>query len=310
MHIDSLRIFRDLVQTGSFSEAARRNHISQSAVSQQIRSIEKRLGVQLVERTNQGLNLTPEGRIFLQGSEQIGVIFDQTVERIEKLKGQIRGTLRVATVLSIGLHELPPHVRKFREMYPEAVLEVIYRKASQVYADVQDGAADLGLVAFPKLRRGLSAQIYAKDRLVVVCAPGHALAPRSYVKLADLQGLDFVAFEPDAPTHQALDRIFKIEHMEVNRTMKFDNIETVKRAVEIENGVSIVPLRAVAREVERGTLTALEIRAPAMEIWRPLGIIRRRSKAISPPMRAFIDLLMESEEDRVAGPKKRNRTSE
>ncbi len=297
VHIDSLKIFRDLVQTGSFSETAKRHQVTQSAISQQIRSAEKRLGAQLVERTNQGVRLTPEGQVFLEACEQISPLFDQAVQRIARLHGQIKGTLKIATVLTIGLHELPPHVKRFREQFQEAVLEVNYRKASQVYSEVLDGVADLGLVAFPKLRRGLAVQVYAKDRLGVICAPSHPLAQRRYLKLSDLNGLDFVAFEPDAPTRQALDRIMRIERVAVNRTMEFDNIETVKRAVEIESGISIVPLRSVAREVERGTLMAVEIRGPATGIWRPLGIIRRRNKAVTPPMRAFIDLILAGERE-------------
>jgi DNA-binding transcriptional LysR family regulator len=295
VHFDSLKIFTDLVHTGSFSEAARRSQVTQSAVSQQIRSLEKRLGAQLFERTSHATTPTPEGRVLLEACEQITRLYDDARSRIAEMKSTVQGSLSIATVLSIGLHELPPHIRSFREKYPEAVVEVSYRRASQVYGDVLEGAADLGLVAYPKTRRGLTTHVYARDRLCVICNPAHPLASRKSLRLPELEGAAFIAFEPDAPTRQAIDRVFKIENVHVKRVLEFDNIETVKRAVEIEASVSIVPQRTVRQEVQRGTLCALEIKAPAEEIWRPLGVLRRRSKAVTPAMRAFMHLLEEEE---------------
>ncbi|MBP7950136.1 MAG: LysR family transcriptional regulator [Verrucomicrobiales bacterium] len=295
MHIESLQVFCDLANTGTFSEAAARNHITQSAVSQQIRSLEKRLGSQLLERTNHGVDLTPEGRVLLEAARRITEVYSDAAKQIERMRGKIAGTVRVATVYSIGLHELPPHVRRFREKHPEAQVEIRYRKSGQVYQDVSLGTVDIGLVAFPKARRGLAVDVYAVDQLVVICNPSHPFARKKSVRFSDLSGQNFVAFEPDTPTRQALDRLLKAHQVVIRRTMEFDNVETVKRAVEVEDAISIVPRRAVSREVASGTLRILAVGDHSDEARRPLGALRRRSRALTPPVQAFLEELRQGE---------------
>jgi len=289
MQIQSLKIFCDLVGSGSFSRAAELNGITQSAVSQQVRALEEKYQVQLLERSRRQVIPTPEGRAFLQTSREILGSLESLEQRLERLRQQVAGRLRLCSVLSIGLHELPGCLRQFREYFPEVEVEVHYRRSAQVYAAVQDGSADLGLVAYPVPRRGLDFQTWWKDRLVLVCPPGHALAARHSVRFADLHGERFIAFESDLPTRKFLDRRFKESKVKIKNVMELDNIETLKRTVENENAISILPETSVKAEVRSGALRTVPIRAP--DLWRPLGVLIKKSAAPSPARREFLRIL-------------------
>lgn len=289
MQIESFKVFCDLVDTASFSEAAARNGVTQSAVSQQIRALEKRFGVSFFERGKKNFAITPEGQVFDEAARSIVAVYGGIGDRLQDLQNRIEGTLRIATIYSIGLHELPPLIEEFRSRFPSVRLEVDYRRANQVYVDVTEGQADLGLVAYPKARKGVVTDVFSRDRLVVVCGAGHPLAGRKRLRLQDLDGQKFIAFSSDLPTRRALDRILRDGGLSITPVMEFDEIETVKRAVEVEGGVSIVPVDAVRREVAAGVLSASEV--GGAEMWRPLGIVKERTRAVSPAMREFLHML-------------------
>ena len=128
-----------------------------------------------------------------------------------------------------------------------------------------------------------------KDALVVICHPQHPLAKNRSVKLSQLTGRKFIGFEPDIPTRKAIGKIFKENGVEVETVMEFDNIETVKRAVEIEAGISIVPQATVAQEVAKQTL--VELRIEGVELYRPLAAIYKKTKVLSPAMKQFLQIL-------------------
>jgi len=289
MHIQSFRVFSNLAETSSFSKAAQMNGITQSAVSQQVRSLEKRFRVKLIERGRKNFSLTPEGRAFLQASHQVMSIIEDLEGRIHNLQNLVAGELCISTIFSIGLHELPQYLKIFRQVHPPLDVRVEYRRPSEVYLSVLDGRADIGLVAYPSPRRGLKAMTFWSDRLVLICSPSHPLASRRKIPLSALQDEKFIAFEPDLPTRREVDRKLRSEGVKVKLVLEFDNIETVKRAVEIENGVSIVPEAAVRDKVEAGVLAAVELSDPSLR--RPLGALIRRSARISPALREFLALL-------------------
>ncbi len=289
MNIETFQIFCDLVETTSFSEAAERNGISQSAVSQQMRALEDRFGVTLVERGRRNFAVTPEGEVFLKAARDILDVYQGIEQELGAMRDVVAGKLTIATVYSIGFHELPPYVERFREQFPEVDLQVHYRRANQVYADVSENHADLGLVAYPQEKKGVEIEPAWKDRLVIICPPQHPLAKKKSLELKAIDGQRFISFEPDLPTRKAIDGMFNHADVKVKEVVEFDNIETVKRGVLIENAISIVPSESVRSEVESGTLVQIPI--DGKFIWRPLGIVRRRTKAITPAMREMIQIL-------------------
>ncbi len=185
------------------------------------------------------------------------------------------------------------YLKTFQQAHPQVDVRVEYRRSSEVYLSVLDGRADIGLVAYPSPRRGLRTVTFWSDRLVLICSPSHTLASRRRIPLSALQGEKFIAFSPDLPTRREIDRKLRSEGVKVKLVLEFDSIETVKRAVEIENGVSIVPEKAVRDEVEAGLLATVAFTEP--ELQRPLGVLIRRSARVSPALREFLALLEQSD---------------
>ena len=294
MQILLFQVFRDLAETASFSQSARRNAITQSAVSQQVKALERRFGVRLIERGKKNFSLTKEGRVFLGAAREVLAVVEGLDARLRELREEVSGDLRLAAVLSVGLHELPPFTRQFAGLYPQVKIHTDSLRSSEVYAAVLAGQVDAGLVAYPAARRGLQAELLWRDRLVVVCSPSHRLARRTQVALADLAGEKFIAFATDLPTRKAVDRAFRSAGVMMRPEREFDNIETVKRTVEIDGAVSILPETTLVNERRAGSLIPVEITSP--EMWRPVGIITRRNRAGSSALRRFVELLQGGQE--------------
>ncbi len=294
MQVESFKVFRDLVETQSFSKAAQLNYVTQSAVSQQVRAMEERFGIPLIERTSKKFGLTREGQMLYQTSRHVIQLYEGLQHQFQELRGVISGTIRVATVYSIGLHELPPYLKAFLKEYPQVNVHVEYRRSNQVYEDILQGTVDIGLVAFPAQRKNIKVEAFRKDKLVLICSPENALAKGGSARLAEVAKAKFVGFESDIPTRRAVDRMFRERGLEVKPVMEFDNVETVKRAVEIDAGVSIVPRATVEQEVRNGTLKALEISGG--DFHRPLGILYRNGRILSPALKKFLETLRKKPE--------------
>ncbi|MGH9833064.1 MAG: LysR family transcriptional regulator, partial [Blastocatellia bacterium] len=280
MHIETLKTFCDLIEIGSFSKAAALNLVSQSAVSQQIKSLEQRFDQQLIERgQRKGVAPTEAGKIFYAECKQILERFRALEERMRDKSAAIAGTIKVATVYSIGLHELPPYVKEFIKAHPQVKVHIEYSRTDKVYEACLNNAIDFGIVALPLRRPNLAVIPFRDDKLVVVCNPEHPLAKRRRVSLKNLAGEEFIAFERDIPTRKTIDQILKQHQVAVNYVMEFDNIETIKRSVEVGNGVSILPETAVFNEVNSGMLVALNFKEGVFT--RPIGIIHRKGKVFS-----------------------------
>jgi DNA-binding transcriptional LysR family regulator len=289
MQLETFKVFCDLVETASFSKAAELNAITQSAVSQQIRALEEKFKVALIERGKKAFSVTAEGRAFLQASKEILRAYDSLSDRLQELQTTVAGELRIATVHSIGLHELPRNLKLFRNSYPAVEVTVEYLRSAEVYQRVADSDVDLGLVAFPTPHKGVTVESYWKDKLVLICAPNHHLAKRRSVSINALDNERFISFAFDQPTRKAIDRILKTNKVVIRRTMEFDNIETVKRAVEIEDGISIVPLTTIDEERRLGSLVSVEIECADM--WRPIGLVQQRTRSQTAATRTFVAML-------------------
>lgn len=294
MQIESLKVFCDLAETESFTKAAQINDVTQSAVSQQISSLERQFKSLLIERSKKKFRLTREGQVLYEYSKQIIQTFDALHSRLQELKDIISGTIRVATIYSIGLHDLPPYIKKFLKEFPTVNVHVEYRRSNQVYEDVLGNVVDLGLVAYPQRDPKLEIVPLRKDRLVLVTHPDHPLARKSSVKLSEIAGHKFISFASDIPTRKAIDRILRDDLIEVQHVMEFDNIETVKRAVEIDAGIAIIPLGTILQEISKSTLAALEIEGG--EFFRPLAAIYKKNRVLSPAIKQFLSILKEDSE--------------
>ena len=292
MQIETLKVFCDLAETTSFTKAAKINGVTQSAVSQQISSLETKFDAAFIERSKKKFTLTKEGEMLYNYSKQIVQTYDELRHKVQEIQNVVTGTIKVVTIYSIGLHELPPYLKKFLKKHPTVNVSVEYRRATQLYEDIVTGMADIGLVAYPQKDPRLQVTSLAEDMLVLICHPDHPLAQQPKVKLSEIASHKFIAFEPDIPTRRAIDKILRDRNVEVDHTMEFDNIETVKRAVEIDAGISIVPRSPVAQEVTKKTIAMVEIEDE--KFYRPLAAVHKKSKVLSPAMREFLALLKKS----------------
>lgn len=279
MQIESLKVFCDVVETGSFSQAARLNHVTQSAVSQQIRSLEDRYGQQLLTRKAREAVATPAGERLYRGCREILARFADMELEIRAGNADVMGTCLVSTIYSVGLHEMQPYLKKVLTEHPKLNVRIGYRRSAQVYEEVANGTSDIGIVAFPAAQPGLSVLPFKEDQLALVMPPTHPLAAQSKVRLESLEGEQFIAFDRDAPTRKAIDRVLRAAGVDLRPTQELDNVETIKQAVELGLGVAIVPRATVMREVDAGRLAMRGFADGNLS--RPLGLVVRKDRFLS-----------------------------
>jgi LysR family transcriptional regulator, transcriptional activator of the cysJI operon len=265
------------------------NSLTQSAVSQQARAMERHFKILLIDRSQKQFQLTREGQRVYEAAKEMLHTYYMLLSELQEIKKIISGTIRISTIYSIGLHELPPYIKKFLHDFPSVNVRVEYRRSNLVYEDILHNAVDFGLVAFPVKMRQIEALPFHNDHLVVITHPQHALVKRTEVEIKDLAGQKFIGFDPDIPTRKAIDQIFRENKLEIEPVMEFDNIETVKRAVEIDHGIAIVPQATVVQEARQGTLAVLPFKGRAFT--RPLAILHRKGRVLTPAMKKFIETL-------------------
>ncbi|HVN63587.1 MAG TPA: LysR family transcriptional regulator [Candidatus Binataceae bacterium] len=292
MHIETLKVFCDIIESGSFSYAASQNFVTQSAVSQQVRSLEEKYDCRLIERGRAGVKPTPAGQILYTASKEIVRRFLELENRLREIGSVIAGSIRVGTVYSVGLHELPPYLSEFLRTYPAVNVHLEYLRSNKIYEDLIEGKIDLGVVAYPAKRGQIVSVPFRHDELVLIVPPESQLAKHTKVSFSHLKDQKFVGYERDIATRKASDRILREHGVKPNYALEFDNIETIKRAVEIGLGCAIVPRMTVEHEVGRGTLKMLEFQEGTF--LRPLAIIYKRGRELSPAVRKFIDTLTQS----------------
>ena len=293
MNLETLKLFSDIVRLHSFSRGAKSNQVTQSAASQAISQLEEGLGVKLIDRSIRPFTLTPDGQTYLTGVRTLLSEYDKLESEIKRHKTGVAGTVRVAAIYSVGLYDLSRHVRRFMSQYPQAKVRLEYLHPNKVHDAVVNEEADMGIMSYPHADRQVIVLPWRSEKMILACHPTHKLATRPLVSALDLEGENFIAFDPDLPIRKAIDRSLKRAHSHVNIVMEFDNIETMKQGVEINAGVSILPEPTVRREADGKRMVAVPLAIP--ELVRPLGIIHRRHKPLTIAAQRFIHLLKQSE---------------
>ena len=289
MQLKSLKVFCDVVGWRSFSRAADENGISQSGASQVVHQLEQRLGVKLIDRSKRPFVLTPEGETYYEGCRKLVQRYDVLEDQVRTLHEEVAGRVRVVSIYSVGLHLMNRYLQQFLSQYPKANVRLEYQHPHRVYEAVEKDQADLGLLSYPRASRTIEAIGWREEPMLLVCAPNHRLAGRQTVEFDELAGENFIGFDSELTIRREIDRVLQMHGVEVQVVMEFDNVETMKRAVEIDAGVSFLPEPSVAREVAAGTLVAVPLAID--ELVRPLGIIYRRGKELSSTTQRFIALL-------------------
>jgi DNA-binding transcriptional LysR family regulator len=291
MNIETLRVFCDVVQHQSFSRGAKINDVSQSAATQAVHRVEQYFGVRLVDRSKRPFVLTPEGQTCYEGFREVLGLYDSVEARVRSLRLEIGGLVRVASIYSVGLHDMSRCMQDFMRRYPKAKVRLEYLRPNKVYDAVLNAEVDLGIVSYPAASPDLNVIPLRSERMVVVCLPGHPLTGRKTITAEQLQGLDFIAFDRDLSIRKEIDRHLRQRSVSIRIVMEFDNIETIKQAVQIGAGVSILPEPTVRNDLRAGTLASVRLISP--ELRRPIGVIHAQRKVFTPTAAKFVELLQQ-----------------
>lgn len=295
MQLETLKIFCDVVRWSSFSRAAAENGISQSSASQAVQQLEVRLGVKLIDRSKRPLVLTAPGKIYHGGCKELVEQYLELEARV-KADGEedtVVGTVVVAAIYSVGLHDMSGYVKTFEERYPGTNVRLEYLHPRRVLERVTSGEAALGILSYPRKWPDLNVIGWREEPMVLVTHPSHRFASCKSVSVLELSGEPFVAFDAELSIRRAIDRFLRHHEVAVDVVCEFDNIENIKRAVEIPSGVAILPEPSLAQEVKAGSLVAIPIQSPepTMRLTRPLAIIHRRHDNLDRAGAKFLELL-------------------
>jgi DNA-binding transcriptional LysR family regulator len=291
MQLESLKIFCDVVRWSSFSRGARENGISQSSASQVVHQLEVRLGVKLIDRSKRPLVPTAEGKVYYDGCKDLVSRYLEVENRVKALENdrKLAGTVRVAAIYSVGFHHMSRYVEQFRQDYPDVDVRIEYLHPTRVIESVTGGDAELGLVSFPRKWPDLTAIPWREEEMVLAVHPSHRFARLEEVDAEALDGETFVGFESELPIRRAVDRFLRLHGVHVRVSLEFDNIETIKRAVEVPSGVAILPEPTLVGEIKAGMICAVRFkdRRPT----RPIAIIHRRNEQLGLAASKFLELL-------------------
>ena len=295
MQLESLRLFCDVVRLRSFSRAAEANSVSQSAASQSIQQIEESLSVSLIDRTKRPFVVTPEGEAFYDACRTLLDGWEKAKAEIGAVKARVDGTVRVAAIYSVGLHDVSRHMQRFMSLHPEARVELECLHPHKVVEAVVGDQADVGIMSYPPTDRALTVVPLRQEPMAFVAHPSHPLARRRVVLPAQLNGEPFVAFDRGLTIRKAIDRALRQHNVRVDIRMEFDNIETIKQAIMIKAGVSILPRHTVQMEAGVRSLVVIPVGIP--DLVRPVGIIHRRQKPLTPTASRFVQHLLKEASD-------------
>jgi DNA-binding transcriptional LysR family regulator len=291
MQIESLKIFCDVVRLRSFSRGATANGVLQSAASQTVNQLEKHLGSQLIDRSCRPWKLTDEGQIFYDGCRPLVEQYFDLEASVRHIRAEQNATIRIAAIYSVGLGDMNRCIQTFKDNHPGVEIQIEYLHPDRVFDRVLAGDVDFGIVSFPRPRRDLEVIPWRREPMLLVCPKQHPLARFSAINPAQLAGEKFVAFDKGLGIRKEVDRFLKAHKVSVEVALEFDNIEAIKRAVEVNAGISLLPAPTLVRETSTGTLAAKPLTEG--DFVRPVGIIHRRGKQLYPNTLRFIELLQQ-----------------
>jgi DNA-binding transcriptional LysR family regulator len=294
VHLEGLKLYCDVVRLRSFSRGAAANGVSQSAASQSIQQLESELGVPLLDRSRRPLEPTAEGRAFFEACRTLIQGFEKAKGDLQAAGRRVEGTVRVAAIYSVGLHDMSRHMQPFMSAHPHAKVLLECLHPHKVVEAVLNDEADLGVLSYPTATRAIEILPLRSEPMALVAHPTHRLARRRSLTAAELNGEKFVAFDHDLAIRKGIDRALKQHGIKVDVVMEFDNVETIKQAIGINAGLSILPRPTVLKELGMRTLVALPMAFPGLV--RPIGIIRRRGRRMTSAVARFVEQLQKPDE--------------
>jgi DNA-binding transcriptional LysR family regulator len=254
MDLRQLEIIRAIADTGSFTAAGEKLHVSQSAISRQILLLEDELGEPVFHRIGRRIRITPAGESLLQLSHRVFQDLQETVSSISDKRESLSGTMRLVGGMTVCLYVFPALLAEVRRVHPHLDLKVTVGSAERSIAMLRSGAGDLGMITLPIEATDLVSVPALEEELLLITYPAHPLAKKRSIQPADLDKQEFVLFETGSITRRLVESFFAREGVEPQIIMETENVEIIKAMVRSGLGISIIPSQAAAADVRTGQL--------------------------------------------------------
>lgn len=283
-----LGAFLAVAETGSFSRAAERLHLTQPAISKRIATLEQQLDCQLFDRIGRRISLTEAGRALQPRAEHLLNLVNDTRRALGNLSSQVAGRLSIATSHHIGLHRLPPVLRRFSKAYPGVALDIRFLDSEVAHDEVLHGSIELAIITLPRQRTpDLHAELIWPDPLAVVAAADHPLTSLTQVSLAQLAAYPAVLPEPHTVTHQVVSEHFRARGLNLPVSMTTNYMETLKMLAATGLAWTVLPASMLDAQV-------CNLQIPGLQLQRELGYLRHTDRTLSNAARAFIAVLRQA----------------
>jgi DNA-binding transcriptional LysR family regulator len=288
--VRQLEMFRTVAEDGTFTRAAERLRVSQSAISRQVKLLEEELGGVLLHRGARRVSLTAAGELLLKMANRVHRDMQDVVSQISDTHALRRGSLTLAGGMTVCMYILPGVLKKYRRLYPQVDLRVVSGASELILRKIRTHEVDLGLLTLPITAPDLEVRQVLREEMVVVTAPGHPLARERSVDARSLGKFPLILYESGSNTRRVLDRFFAEESVPMNVAMETENVEIIKAMVASGLGITIVPFQAVARDVQaHGRLAYRRVRG--QRLFRETGWVYLKTdhlpRTISEMLRVF-----------------------
>jgi LysR family transcriptional regulator, low CO2-responsive transcriptional regulator len=289
MNLHHLAIFHAIAETGSISACAERMHISQPAISKQLKEFEKRIGVVLFERLPRGMQLTQAGEVLRDYATRLFEIARTAQAAVKEIADARLGQLAIGASNTIGTYILPRLLALFRRQFPNIHVSMFVGNTEQVSQGVADMRFMLGFIEGPLHVQDLQAEQFRQDEIVPVVAPGHPLTRKKRLVATDFSAQPLLMREPGSGTRELIETALHRQEIRPGSVVEFGNTEAIKQAAIHGGGIAFLPRLSMPRELDSGDLVILPIKQ--LTIHRSLSVIRRPSGYTGPIAAAFLDLL-------------------
>ncbi len=289
MNLHHLAIFHAIAETGSISACAERMHISQPAISRQLKEFERRIGVVLFERLPRGMRLTQPGEVLRDYAARLFEIARTAEAAVRELSDARQGNLSIGASNTVGTYILPSLLARFRRTHPSIRVSMFVGNTEQVSQGVHDLRFMLGFIEGPLHMPDLRLDRFGEDEIIPVVSQDHALSRKKRLNPADLSGQPLLMREPGSGTRELIETCLQRHGISPGNVVEFGSTEAIKQAAVHGGGVAWLPRVCMPRELADGDLLGLPVKP--LTIRRPLSVIRRRDGYTAPPAAAFLALL-------------------
>jgi len=287
-----LQVFYTVAKQLSFTKAAEQLFMTQPAVTFQVKQLEEHFNTRLFERSHGRIALTPAGRLVMDYAERVLALSEEMDTRVADLTGTVGGPLLIGASTTIAEYILPKILGEFKAEHPEVQARLTVAYSETIVNRVADHTLDVGLIESPSYLPTLTNEVCCEDELVVICAPGHALAKRASVRAQDLAALPWVRREVGSGTREFTDNYLRecgVAPEDLNVMMELGSPEAMKSVVETGIAVAVVSRATIAKELELGIVVAVPL---APRLIRTLTLVHPQERFRSRLLTTFVEFAM------------------